>query len=84
VLLVAAGLLIASFDRLTSLDPGFEPRELVAADVSLPGAKYRDEAARFRFHEEVLDRCRPPRRAKRRDGDAGADEAEPCDARRLD
>lgn len=54
VLLVAAGLLVASFMRLTSLDPGFAPRDLVAVDVSLPGAKYRDAAARIRFHEEVL------------------------------
>lgn len=54
VLLVAAGLLVASFMRLTSLDPGFDPRDLVAVDVSLPGAKYRDAAARIRFHEEVL------------------------------
>jgi putative ABC transport system permease protein len=56
VLLVAAGLLVASFVRLTSLDPGFDPRDLVAADVSLPGAKYRDAATRIRFHEEVLAR----------------------------
>jgi putative ABC transport system permease protein len=54
VLLVAAGLLVASFIRLTSLNPGFDPRDLVAVDVSLPGAKYRDAAARIRFHEEVL------------------------------
>jgi putative ABC transport system permease protein len=56
VLLVAAGLLVASFVRLTSLDPGFEPRDLVAADVSLPGTKYRDAERRIRFHEEVLER----------------------------
>ena len=56
VLLVAAGLLVASFVRLTSLNPGFDPRDLVAADVSLPGAKYRDAATRIRFHEDVLDR----------------------------
>jgi putative ABC transport system permease protein len=56
VLLVAAGLLVASFVRLTSLNPGFDPRDLVAADVSLPGAKYRDAAARIRFHEDVLER----------------------------
>jgi putative ABC transport system permease protein len=56
VLLVAAGLLVASFIRLTSLDPGFDPRDLVAVDVSLPGAKYRDAAPRIRFHEEVLER----------------------------
>ena len=39
-----------------SLNPGFDPRDLVAVDVSLPGAKYRDAAARIRFHEDVLER----------------------------
>lgn len=56
VLLVAAGLLVASFLRLTALNPGFDPHDLVAADVSLPGSKYRDAAARIRFHEDVLAR----------------------------
>lgn len=56
VLLVAAGLLLASFARLTSLDPGFDPNDLVAVDVSLPGSKYRDAEARIRFHEAVLER----------------------------
>jgi putative ABC transport system permease protein len=56
VLLVAAGLLLASFVHLTSLDPGFDPSDLVAVDVSLPGSRYRDAAPRIRFHEEVLDR----------------------------
>ena len=56
VLLVAAGLLLASFVTLTSLDPGFDPRDLVAVDVSLPGAKYRDADARIRFHHDVLER----------------------------
>jgi len=56
VLLVAAGLLLASFGRLTSLDPGFDATDLVAVDVSLPGPKYRDAGARIRFHEQVLER----------------------------
>jgi putative ABC transport system permease protein len=56
VLLVAAGLLLASFARLIALDPGFDARNLVAVDVSLPGTKYRDAATRIRFHEEVLER----------------------------
>jgi len=56
VLLVTAGLLVASFLRLTSLNPGFDPRDLVAADVSLSAAKYRDAATRIRFHEDVLRR----------------------------
>ena len=56
VLLVAAGLLVASFARLTSVNPGFDPRNLVTADVSLPGAKYGDPMTRIRFHEAVLER----------------------------
>ena len=56
VLLVAAGLLLASFVRLTSLNPGFDPRDLIAVDVSLPGAKYRDADTRIRFHDQVLER----------------------------
>ena len=56
VLLVAASLLVASFARLTSLDSGFDLRDLAAVDVTLPGSKYGDTAARVRFHEEVLGR----------------------------
>ena len=56
VLLVAAGLLVASFGRLVSVEPGFEPDNLVAMDVALPPAKYREPAQRIRFHEEVLAR----------------------------
>ena len=56
VLLVGAGLLLASFVRLTSLDPGFDPADLVAANVGLPGSKYREAAARIRFHENALER----------------------------
>jgi putative ABC transport system permease protein len=58
VLLVGAGLLLASFARLVSVSPGFNPRNLVAVDVSLPGAKYREPAQRIRFHEGILERLR--------------------------
>ncbi len=56
VLLVAAGLLVAIFGRLVSVDAGFEPDDLVAMDVALPPAKYREPAQRIRFHAEVLGR----------------------------
>ena len=56
VLLVTAGLLVGSFVRLTTLDPGFDPRNLTVANVSLPPVKYRDPEARIRFHEDVLSR----------------------------
>jgi predicted permease len=36
VLLICAGLLIVSIQRLTKVDPGFNPQPLLAADVSFP------------------------------------------------
>jgi predicted permease len=36
VLLICAGLLIVSIQRLTKVDPGFNPRPLLTADVSFP------------------------------------------------
>ena len=45
VLLVGAGLLIRSFDRLTRLELGFRPDHLLVLDTSLP-ADTKDEARR--------------------------------------
>lgn len=42
VLLVAAGLLLRSFERLQSLDPGFDTERLVSARMSLNWSKYDD------------------------------------------
>ena len=56
VLLVAAGLLVGSFARLMSVNPGFDARDVIALDVSLPPAKFRDPEKRIRFHEDVLQR----------------------------
>ena len=58
VLLVAAGLLLASFARLMAVSPGFDARDLIAMDVSLPSARFRDPEKRIRFHEDVLQRLR--------------------------
>jgi len=40
VLLVGAGLLIQTFRRLISVDPGFDPGHLVAAEIWLTGTRY--------------------------------------------
>jgi len=48
-LLIAAGLLSNSLQRLQSVDPGFDPKGLLTASVRLPEAAYREPAARTAF-----------------------------------
>ncbi len=53
VLLVGAGLLIRSFQRLTNVDPGFRPDHLVVFDVALTGKKYDYDAPVNAFADRV-------------------------------
>ena len=55
VLLVGAGLLLRSFNRLQSVDPGFNPNNLLTVRVSLPIAKY-EEPKRIAFFREAIAR----------------------------
>jgi putative ABC transport system permease protein len=58
VLLVTAGLLIASFARLLASDPGFASRDIVIVAVSLAADTYgADPARKAQFHELVLERA---------------------------
>jgi predicted permease len=56
VLLVGAGLLINSFMRLRSVDPGFRPENLLTMSVVLTPLKYPDMAHRSAFYTEMLRR----------------------------
>ncbi|HTR77153.1 MAG TPA: ABC transporter permease [Gemmatimonadaceae bacterium] len=58
VLLVGAGLLIRSFSRLLGVDLGFRPDHLVAADVDLPGAKYKTDHADGTFGMQLVERVK--------------------------
>ena len=55
VLLTGAGLLLKSFVRLQNVNPGFNPRNVLIAEISLPALRYPDKAAQTNFFAE-LDR----------------------------
>ena len=56
VLLSGAGLLIKSFWRLTSVDPGFHPERVLTARVGLPPDLYPQQEQRAQFFGETLRR----------------------------
>jgi putative ABC transport system permease protein len=57
VVLVAAGLLIKSMTRLIAVDPGFDPKNLLTAEISVPQVDmYYGPPAHARFCEEIQDR----------------------------
>jgi putative ABC transport system permease protein len=56
VLLVAASLLLKSFVRLQNVDPGFDPRNVLTMEVSLPLAKYARGKPVAHFFAETIRR----------------------------
>jgi len=58
VLLVAAGLLLKSFLRLQSVDPGFATDNVLTAQISLPAARYPDPPARRAFWMRLIEAAR--------------------------
>ncbi len=56
VLVVGAGLLVRSLANRLTIDLGFDPENVVTAQVSLRGEKYREASARGAAVEAVLER----------------------------
>ncbi|MGH9795927.1 MAG: ABC transporter permease [Candidatus Acidiferrales bacterium] len=58
VLLTGAGLLMKSFARLTSVDPGFDAGNVLSVQVSLSGENYRERPAQISFYDRALEGIR--------------------------
>lgn len=54
LLLVGCGLLVRSFAKVTSIDPGFRGDGVLTADIVLPQGKYPDDPSVATFYQEVL------------------------------
>jgi putative ABC transport system permease protein len=55
LLLVSAGLLIRSFDKILKVDVGFRPERLLSLEYRLPRTKYKDPAVQSNFHRRVIE-----------------------------
>jgi putative ABC transport system permease protein len=58
ILLVGAGLLIRSFQRLHQVNPGFQAHGVLTANVKIGQTKFSGPADQVRFFEQVLTRVR--------------------------
>jgi predicted permease len=56
VLLIGAGLLIRSYQRITSANPGFDPQNVLSFRVALPGFKYKSPDEVIAFYKRLEDR----------------------------
>jgi len=58
MLLVGAGLLMRSFVRLQAVDPGFRPEQALTFDLTLPDARYQEDAKRVAFFDRLMPKLR--------------------------
>jgi putative ABC transport system permease protein len=58
MLLIAAGLLLASFRRVLAVDPGVKTDHVLTGNVNMPQARYKDDAALRTFMTRALERLR--------------------------
>ncbi|MFL5580641.1 MAG: ADOP family duplicated permease [Gemmatimonadaceae bacterium] len=57
-MLVGAGLVGRSFQKLLSVDPGFQAGNVLTMSVSLPGIKYDTSTKVLAFYDQALERMR--------------------------
>jgi putative ABC transport system permease protein len=55
VLLVSSGLMVRSFQKLRTIDPGFDPRSTLTFRIGLPRQEYPNRRAIVAGHQRILD-----------------------------
>jgi putative ABC transport system permease protein len=58
MLLIGAGLLLASFQRVLAVHPGFEPSHVLTGTVNPPSARYKGDDEVRAFWNRLMDRVR--------------------------
>ena len=58
MLLIGGGLLLASFERVLRVDPGFDPSQLLTARLSPPGSRYGDDSKVRSLAQRFLEAVR--------------------------
>jgi putative ABC transport system permease protein len=56
ILLAGAGLMLRSFQRLTAIEPGFDPRHVLTLDVSTRTPTYKDAGRVPAFYRQLIER----------------------------
>ncbi len=58
MLLIGGGLLVRSFLHLSSVDPGFNPHNVLTMNISLAGSEHSSGAQRAAFFSQLMDRVK--------------------------
>jgi putative ABC transport system permease protein len=58
MLVISAGLLLRSFDRLLRIDPGFNAKNLLTVNIDLPASRYQDNPRVTAFYDRLLEQVR--------------------------
>jgi hypothetical protein len=58
MVLIGAGVLLASFERVLGIDPGFRVESVLSGSIALPPARYGDENAIRQASDRILEKVR--------------------------
>jgi putative ABC transport system permease protein len=58
VLLIGAGLMIRTYVKLRDIELGFNPDNVLTAQIALPAARYRDAARKTNFYRSLVEQVK--------------------------